>query len=519
MPFIIFAIIFVAEFLTTPKVLLFYDQIEYLTIVSTHNFWQVLSLGHFPIHPVFLAIFWVTSKLTLPNVTALIFGIISAVLMYQVSKLIFKKGNFWLAAVIFLLFPGVWLINTNLMVHSVLLTFYLLAIYLFLKKKPVLFFLTIFLMAATHFDALYWVPTIFVFPVIFKKEINFKNKYIVKFAVLAASALLAAAAAYLFIYVFIRKDYGGSTEQLIAYSSFGFLRIIRNIWYGFINSFGTLTGFVLAFLIAKNTRTKLEWAAWAIFAITVSIGGAYWEGDLMMRRIVFAGVPIALALYKYLKNKSAWMILYLAPIIIANGFLYYRARTDMPLAQMQGRINKLPVGQILIESSYYSPFIKYDGTIMWLESGGSDKIEGYLKLGKRVFLEKNAITSPYRLFVGNNFHITSLGKAGNSDSRFLFEKYTVDAYANSLELKLFKGTISKEAGQPIISYDSSFWGRLSRERIDYGDIGTWIWAIITNHRDPTGWIYKDARGIWLQVQNTNPRLAPNDTVLSSGVLF
>ena len=190
MPFVIFAIIFIAEFFTTPKVLLFYDQIEYLTIVSTHNFWQVLSLGHFPIHPVFLAIFWITSKLILPNATALIFGIVSSVLMYQISKLIFKKGNFWLAALIFLLFPGVWLINTNLMVHSVLLTFYLLAIYLFLKKKPVLFFLTIFLMGMIHFDALYWVPTIFVFPIIFKKEVNFKNKDIVKFAILAASALL-----------------------------------------------------------------------------------------------------------------------------------------------------------------------------------------------------------------------------------------------------------------------------------------------------------------------------------------
>ena len=227
--------------------------------------------------------------------------------------------------------------------------------------------------------------------------------------------------------------------------------------------------------------------------------GAYWEGDLMMRRIVFAGVIIALVLYKHLKNKSAWIVLYLIPIIIANGFLYYRGRTDMPLTQMQERINKLPAGQILIESSYYSPFIKYDGTVLWLESGGLGKIDDYLKAGKRVFLEKNAVTTPYRLFVGNNFHITSLGKVGNSDSRFLFEKYSVDAYGDSLELKLFKGTISKEKGQPVISYDPGFWGRLARERIDYGDLGSWIWAIITNHRDPTGWIYKDARGIWLQI--------------------
>ena len=345
MPQIILLIIFIAEYLTTPKALLFYDQIEYLTIVSTHNFWQVLSLGHFPIHPVFLAIFWITSRLVLPNTSALIFGVVSGVLMYQISKLIFKKGNFWLATIIFLLFPGVWLVNTNLMVHSVLLTLYLLSIFLLLKKKAVLFFLTALLMGLTHFDTAYWLPTVFIFPIIFGKETNFKNKDFVKFVVLGATAILISAVSYALVYIFIRKDYGGSTEQLLAYSSFGLLRILRNIWYGFVNSFGSLVPFLLIYLIVKNVRTKLEWGAWAVFAIAVFIGGAYWEGDLLQRRIVFAGVVIALFLYKYLKNKSAWVILYLIPIIVANGILYYRGSSNMALATMQKHIDELPKGQ------------------------------------------------------------------------------------------------------------------------------------------------------------------------------
>lgn len=195
--------------------------------------------------------------------------------MFLISKIIFKKGNFWLATVIFLFFPGVWLVNTNLMVHTILLTFYLLATYLLLKKKAVLFFITVFLMGATHFDALYWVPTIFVLPVIFNKEINFKNKDYFKFGLLALAGLLLAALAYIFIYVVIRKDYGGSTEQLLAYSSFGILRMIRNIWYGFYNSFGSLTAFILSFLIINNTKGKVKWAAWALFALVISAGGAY----------------------------------------------------------------------------------------------------------------------------------------------------------------------------------------------------------------------------------------------------
>jgi hypothetical protein len=496
MQYVIFAIIFIAGFFVTPKALLFYDQIEYLRIVSTHNLWQVIPLGHFPIHPVFLVIFWITSRLIVPNLTAFVFAIASGVLMYLISKIIFKKGSFWLATLIFLFFPGVWLVNTNLMVHTILLTLYLLSIYLFLKKKAVLFFVTVFLMGATHFDALYWVPTLFVFPVIFRKEINFKNKDIIKYAIWAVTGLLVSAIFYIFIYVFIRKDFGGSTEQLLAYSSFGLPRVIRNIWYGFYNSFGSLTAFILSFLLVKNTKGKLQWAAWILFVLAISAGGAYWQGDLMQRRIVFAGVLIALALYKYLKNKSVWIILYLIPIIFANGILYYRGNSDMALAAMQKRINELPKGQILLQSHYYQPFTKYDGIILLIGNDDLGQIDKYLNAGKRVFITKESVTAPYLLVVGNNYHITSVGKVGESESRFLFKKYIVETYNGNLELKLFKNSqVSVQAGEPVVTYDQRFFGRLARPRIDYGDFGSWVWVIVTNHRDPVGWTYKDARGI------------------------
>ena len=119
----------------------------------------------------------------------------------------------------------------------------------------------------------------------------------------------------------------------------------------------------------------------------------------------------------------------------------------------------------------------------------------YLKNGTRVFLTEQAITAPYLLLVGQNYLITSLGRVGDSESRFLFKKYTVEQYNDSFELKMFNGVVSGEAGSPVIYYDQSFWGRLARRRIDYGDIGTWLWAITVNHRDPIGWIYKDARGM------------------------
>jgi hypothetical protein len=228
--------------------------------------------------------------------------------------------------------------------------------------------------------------------------------------------------------------------------------------------------------------------SWLIFFGLVGMIGANWQGDFMGRRIVFAGVLLALSIYKYLGKKSVFVILYLLPIVIANIILYSKGS---PFT-----VPQIPTGQILIETHYLKPFTKYEGTVLWIGGNDFEKIDEYLASGKRVFLTKQAITAPYMLLVGNNYHITSLGRVGDSESRFLFKKYVVEEFENVMEVKLFNGKeISKEAGEPVIFFDPSFWGRLARRRIDYGDVGSWIWAIVTNHRDPTDWTYIDVRGI------------------------
>ena len=324
---------------------------------------------------------------------------------------------------------------------------------------------------------------------------------IIKFIKFGLVSMVLSILFYFVIYYFVRKDFGGSTEQIFAYSSFGILRIIRNIWVCFINNFGSFTPFIFLFLLIKNVRTKTEWISWLVFFILMSIGGAYWAGDLMMRRIVFAGVILSLAFYKYLGNKSLFLILFLLPITFLNAGLYYKNLTDVPLTSMQNSINKLPKDEVLVQSHYYYPFTQYDGKILWLENDNLDQIEELLKNGTRVFLTKESVTAPYLLLVGNNYHITSLGKAGNSESRKLFEKYEVDKYANSFEIKLPDAKeISALAGQPVVFYGTGFWQRLSRMRINYGDIGIWLWSLISGHKDAAGWTYKDINGAWVWPQ-------------------
>lgn len=469
---------------------LFYDMPEYLQIVTNNSFWQVFSLGHFPIHPVFLGIVWTLIKILPVNIIAMFFGAISIFIFYKIARLIFKKGPFFLAAIIFAFFPAVWLINTNLMVESVTLTFYLASIYFFLLRKGNLFFISLFLMIGTHLESIVWIPTIFLFPYIF--GLKFKRSENVKLVKNALFAIFVSVVFYWALYYFSGRVVGGTTEQLSTYFSSGALRMIRNAWLSFIRNFGSFTPFIFLLLLIRNVKSKTTWISWLIFTALVGIIGANWQGDFMGRRIVFAGVLLALSIYKYLEKKSILVVLYLLPIIVANIILYSKGSPFVPI--------NIPVDQILIETHYLQPFTKYDGTILWVGGDDLGKIDDYLKSGKRVFLTKQAVTAPFRLLVGNNYHITSLGRVGDSETRFLFTKYIVEPEGEGFELKLFKGKeISKDAGTPVIYFDRSFWGRLTRRRIDYGDIGTWLWAIITNHRDPAGWTYVDVQGKYVDL--------------------
>lgn len=465
---------------------LFYDIPEYLSIVANHSFWQSLSLGHFPIHPIFLGIIWILIKFIPVNAIAMFFGVISIFIFYKISKLVFKDVCHWLSVIIFAIFPAVWLINTNLMVESVTLTFYLAALYFFLLQKRIRFVVFLFLLIGTHLEAIVWVPTIFLIP--FVLDFKIKKAILLKYIKFSLLAVALSIIFYTVLYYLSGQAIGGTTEQLSAYFSSGVLRMVRNTWLSFATDFGSLTPFVLIFLLVRNIKSKKVWIPLLTFFGIVGLIAANWQGDFMGRRIVFAAVILALLLYKYLREKSLIMVLYLIPIVLANIILY---SNGSPFAAPN-----IPSGQVLIETHYLKPFTKYDGTTLWIGIDDLEKIDSYLKAGKRVFLTRQAVTAPYLLLVGNNYHITSLGKIGDSESRFLFSEYAVEPYGNSLELKLYKGEASKEAGQPIIFYDDAFWARLARRRIDYGDIGSWIWALATNHRDPTGWTYKDVRGIW-----------------------
>lgn len=453
---------------------LFYDIPEYLQIVTTHGFFQSIALGHFPIHPIFIAILWPLVKFLPVNLIAIVFSLISVLILSRISKK---------AALIYLMFPAIWIISTNLMVESILLTFYILAAYMLLKENKFWFFICIFLMVGIHLQAIYWVPTLFFIPIFLKKKFKFK-----KFVLPAVLGIIASVIFYLTIYKITGYGFGGSTEQMTTYFSSGIARMFRNSWLVMSTGFGSLTLFLLVFLIAKKAEKKEKIAA-LIFMVIFFFMAANWQGDFMVRRVAFAGVIFSILITRYLGKFWFLFAIYLLPIIFANILLYSKGNPFI--------LPEIPPNQVLVETHYLKPFTKYNGTILYIEGNNSSIVDNYLDSGKRVFLTPAAVTAPYRLLTGNNYHITSLARIGNSESRFLFEKYDISKFENVYEIKKHEGKISQLAGEPVIFYGNSFWSRLARRRVNYGDVGIWAWSLITKHKDPSGWTYKDASGAWV----------------------
>src|SRR3990172_11334393 len=134
--FFIIVLIACAYFVTTPKLLLFFDAPEYASIVTSNSFLQSLTEGHPPIKPVFMGILWIlisairlTVQVSYPyaaNLAAFGMGIIAIALFYHVCSLAsLSQRNRFIAVFIYALFPAVWITSTNLMVESVLLPAYL----------------------------------------------------------------------------------------------------------------------------------------------------------------------------------------------------------------------------------------------------------------------------------------------------------------------------------------------------------------------------------------------------------
>lgn len=544
-------LVFLALFLTTSKYLLFYDSPEFFKVISTHTFFASLGLGHPPIRPIFMGIFWLSTHLSAylfkigpeysANLSAFIFGIISILLFLKLSRFFLSESSSFLATLIFSFFPVVWILNTNLTVESLALTLFILTAILFMKAflhptypKLFLYAAGVFLLVGVHIMTVFWLISFLALPLLLSDATKKEKSAFIR---LFLTTLVAAPLSFLFYSTLFR---GVSSEASLVATGFhglalqaccsdSILRIFllrsRNLSFKLLRGFGALIPFLLLYLVIKKRKDYRFLLGALIFFLSTIFLGSIWEGDFMIKRIAFVAVILALVLIKCFPKRGALLIIYLLPIFLFNSLLYLNTRNDMPLVVMKKAESLLPQGGVLVQTHYVRPFTyEYNGFKLWVGEDDLGRINDFLKT-KKVFLDAQAVFAPYLLYVGNNFHITSLGKFGQSETQQIFPEYSFDlAEVVNPSERIFIYELKKDAGNfetrleynrrfvdkntslvlgtakpgsPVYIYSKNFFQRIHRERIDYGDLLTWLWVVLSGRHEPMAWTYADKDGFFV----------------------
>ena len=262
---------------------LFYDAPEYLKIVNENSFIKSLSLGHNPIHPVFNGLLWLGMHLfQSANFTALVFGILSALIFYRLLRSLFNRRKSILGLILYLLFPAVYIISTNLMVESVCLFLFVLTLFWLIKGHLIPVCVTVALMVGAHIETIVWLPAIFSFLLLVKHTKNIKKVilYTMLGIILGIFCYWGQPLSNLF---FARVG-----EHFGPVSGIAILRMGRNIYLSLVRGFGTLPIFLLVFVAIFKVKTRQEKIALGLLTLPVIVSGAIWTGDFMPRRLIFA---------------------------------------------------------------------------------------------------------------------------------------------------------------------------------------------------------------------------------------
>lgn len=536
-------------FLCISKNLLFYDAPEYINIVSFNSFFKSISMGHQPIHPVFLADLWIfthilNSVFKLPfeyggNFYAFANFLASVYIFWLISKKLLKASLRSYAVLVFILFPALLVTGTNLMVESLLLPLYLALIYLMIlyfkdRLTENLFILSTisFLILGTHIEGAIWIISALVFVSLFYKISKGTFGRVIGFVFILP--LIFSILFYYFVQgslspISLLQPYKVISPQILGPGGLIFiLRGVRNSLLILISGFGTLF-FLLTMIYMFMVRRKAKSVLLLILLFTLTLlAGSHWVGDFMIRRLLFLSVFLVFFGVLTLKKKSWILVIYLAPIFFANIILYIGTKpSTLPrMASMQSDLNGT-----LIQTHYVRPFTKCGGGCVWVGEDNLDNINQLIIRNKNVYLDSQVLFAPYMIYTGENIHITSLGKYGHSEGKGIFGRYYLDlvsvgdskkrvfAYkvsgvrsgSNKSRMekssvliddgtKLIYGTAKPES--LILIYSNNFWSRLSRERINYADIFVWLWALLSNRQEPLGWTYADKSGYFIYPVNS-----------------
>lgn len=365
---------------------------------------------------------------------------------------------------------------------------FVLSTYLFLawyesktKLSLFLYILSISLLIGSHIESLFWLPSHIALVLFFEQRISYPS--IAKWLTAYFVGVLMGLFFYFVVFALDGRDvlssfevlmFGRVSEHFDLAGLVGFTRMGRNAVLTWMRGFGTLSLVFSIYYLLKDRGHKAAYG-WIILFLLAFINGAVWTGDFMPRRLVFLAVPLSLLYTSYLGKKALLVYIYLVPIVLANALLYSSGKNLFYL-KLRRLHEKIPKGEVLIQTPYLRPFTHYGGDILWLGVDNLEVIDKQLSEGKRIFLDSQAVTAPYKLIVGENYHITSFGTPKRLPiDKILKNKYSFKpTYIEDEKEGVFVYEIQKIENGPVFELDLGKNYQL-RRRVDYGDIITQLW--------------------------------------------
>lgn len=510
--------LFILRLLFVAPLPIYFDGPEYIRLIQNRNLLQALTVGHEPIHPGFILPAWLLNKI-LPwgsvynsELFTSICSALSLFVFYKITRLLFNRQISLRAVLIASLLPVLWLVGINVMVDSVYILFYLLALYCFLvylqgKRKTWFLFGIISLGYSifTHVQVLIWL-SVFLAPLFLKRYPSRQLVIVLVFLILGIflgviGLMLTELAAgtsllrLLHLLVFHGGDFIASSNPMYEMGVY-----VRNLGVTLLRNNSTLIVLGAALggvILYRNDKKKLGLVL--LWIVPVLLTSQYWHIGLFGRVSVLASFPIAI-LVAQIRSRILFgilvcnLILISLPLVIAN-------KNSHIHKELQSLYKSIPKDSVLVSSNLIRPQVTFTGEVYFINEPGQDinfivaQIEKALMQNKKVYVDSQALFNPYYSLDGNNLHVLSLGKAGHSSIKPLFQEYTISIVKIiDLKSRVFLYQIIKKNSHStyeLFSYSQEIQNIVHPLRYDYFDMGTWMWYLLTNKKDPTLWTIAD----------------------------
>ncbi len=521
-----------------------FDTPEYVEL-SKKPFIEAFALGHRPSHPGYMAILWLVSQLFSPTHLNLVFigGILStfsialsACIFYVLLRRLGLGAHALGASVIFLFLPLVGLLGATLSIEPVALLFFALSFLLFVfswekSHSKVWIWASVFLgfCLTVHAQFIFWIPLFFL--LLFQKRKSFHRRKR-RLAQCIVTGILIAVSIYALAYVMAYNRTNESFEAFIgfgnqgSYSDFSFpwgiLRFVRVV--GITTSRDYTPLFLLSmgiFYWKKRQEIGKFLLPTMVVGIPTIISLSFYSADFPGRRALPLACIAALLLAYIFSNRKKWLVIvYIISVTLPVLFLGSWLSADHhPIASSESLQKALTANGLYIHSHYTRPFIIYNGDRLSINEPGYSqgdafhRIDSYLRQGKPVYLESQAVFDPYLFYAGNTLNTLSLGKFGKSDASAIFARYYVglasqthdgakriyvyELLANDEHLPVGGGLrIEGKAspGMPVYVYSDRIGDRILHQRQDYFDLFTWVWVLLSQRHEPIMYTYGDKDG-------------------------